>query len=267
MIKIYSDGEAFINDNKAYLNENKYLSSFFYIDAPLLKASNQNNYALKVYENNKELLALKVEPYYLMLYGEASLLKELLICIKNNDLDVNGVYASSDIGQSFLSLCNEHLNKEFFIQLAMDFMEAKEITEPSSNEVEKASLDDVDELFICLNNFVIDCGLNDKIKKETIVKNLDSFRIIKKDNVIASLAAYSLESDSSIRITDVYTRPMYRQLGLARKIVNTIKNEIIGTGKIATLNVDQANPISNHLYTSLGFKKVFSRVIVLPKTS
>ena len=29
--------------------------------------------------------------------------------------------------------------------------------------------------------------------------------------------------------------------------------------EVATLNVDKKNPISNHLYASLGFKKLFSQ--------
>lgn len=57
MIKNYSNGETFIKDNKEYLDENKYMSSFFYLDAPLLKEPNKKNYALKVCDGNKKLLA------------------------------------------------------------------------------------------------------------------------------------------------------------------------------------------------------------------
>ena len=61
------------------------------------------------------------------------------------------------------------------------------------------------------------------------------------------------------------TKPEYRGMGYARKLVNYAKNEIIAQGKIATLNVDKKNPISNHLYSSLGFKKVFSQGIYKQK--
>ena len=36
-------------------------------------------------------------------------------------------------------------------------------------------------------------------------------------------------------------------------------NEIIDSGRIAVLNVDQKNPVSYHLYTSMGFRKIFSQ--------
>ena len=265
MIINYANGEEFIKDNKTFLEENVYMSSFFFLDAPLLKESSKTNYALKVFSEDRQLVVIKVEPYYVLLYGDGGLVKELLIYIKENELEVNGIYCSSEIGEKYIRLAKELFNQELHLQIGMDFMNATEITEPSSPLVGSASLDDVDELFECLTNFVRDCGLNDEVKKEDIIKCIDRFRLIRKDNKIVSLASRSPESDNSIRITDVYTRPEYRGKGLARQVVNAIKNEILETGKIATLNVDQANPISNHLYESLGFRKTFSRGIYLPK--
>ncbi len=79
------------------------------------------------------------------------------------------------------------------------------------------------------------------------------------------MAAYSYDTDNSCRITHVYTIKECRENGFARTVVNTLKNEILNIGKIATLNVDQANPISNHLYETLGFKKIYSQGIYLLK--
>ena len=264
MIINYPNGEAFIKDNKAFLEENVYMSSFFFLDAPLLKESSKKEYALRAYSKNKQLVLIKVEPYYVLLYGDFELVKELLIYIKENELEVNGIYCSSEIGNEYTRLAKELFNQNFHLQLGMDFMEAIEITEPSSPLVDRATLDDVDELYECLINFVKDCGLTDEVKKEDIIKCIDRFRLIRQDNKIVSLASKCPESDRSLRITDVYTRPEYRGKGLARKVVNYIKNEILEEGLIATLNVDQTNPISNHLYESLGFKKTFSRGIYLP---
>ena len=61
----------------------------------------------------------------------------------------------------------------------------------------------------------------------------------------------------------IYTKKEYRGLKYARMVVNTLKNEIISMGYKATLNVDEKNPISYHLYTSLGFKRMFSQAIYL----
>ena len=264
MIINYANGEEFIKDNSSFLEENVFMSSFFYLDAPLLKESGQKNYALKVYEDDKKLLVIKVEPYYVLLYGDKELVRELLIYIHDNALEVNGLYCATEVGNEYTSLAKEMYNQGFHLQIGMDFMEAKEFTEPSSTLVTSTNEDDVDELYECLCNFVKDCGLNDEVTKEDIKKGIEKFRVIKDGKKIISLASRTPESDESIRITDVYTRPEYRGKGLARQVVNYVKNEILSLGKMATLNVDKANPISNHLYESLGFKKVFSRSIYLP---
>ena len=264
MIKIYSNGADFINENKAFLDENIYMSSFFFLDAPLLTASSKKNYALKVSNDDKQLLALKVEPYHLMLYGHNECLEELLLFIRNNGYEINGVYCADDLGNLLMGLSKDTLNKEYHLQIGMDFMEANEITEPSSSEIERATVEDVDELYECLTNFMVDCGLTDEIKKDSIIAKIDTYRLIRLDHKIVSVARKGLDSNHSIRISMVYTRPEYRNQGLARKVVNTLKNEILADGQVATLHVDKANPISNHLYQSLGFKKVFSRSIYLP---
>ena len=265
MIKKYPNGEAFIEDNKEFLDENKYMSTFFYLDAPLLKEANKNNYALKAFDNNKKLLAIKVEPYYVLLYGNKDLLEELLICLKDNELDINGFYVPMDIGEEVLRISESVLGKEFYQLIGMDFMECKEVTEPSSNEVEMPNEKDAEELLECYINFVKDCGLNDETTMEHILQRLPNLRVLRRDGKIVSLCGKSSDSDNSLRISAVYTRPEYRGQGLARKVVNYVKNEILEAGKIATLNVDKANPISNHLYSSLGFKKVHSSGIYLPK--
>ena len=46
---------------------------------------------------------------------------------------------------------------------------------------------------------------------------------------------------------------------VTRKVVNTIKNEILTAGKTAALNVDRRNPVTNHLYRALGFEPVFAQ--------
>ena len=266
MIISYPNGEAFINDNASYLNQNKYLSAFFFLDAPLLTESSPKNYAIKVYSNDKQLLGILVEPYNLLLYGDVELLEEMLTFIKDNGLELPGIFGPTNIGERFLEISQELLGKEYHTLVSMDFMEATEITEPSSNEVEIPNLDDVDELCECMVNFIKDCGLTDPVVKDKIASNISNYRIIRRDNKIVSLSRRSPETDNSVRISAVYTRPEYRGQKLARKVVNNIKNEIINEGMIATLNVDQLNPISNHLYSSLGFKKVFSQgVYVLRK--
>ena len=143
--------------------------------------------------------------------------------------------------------------------LAMDFMEARRVTEPSAPEVEPAREDDLDEIFDCAQRFVADCGLLDKPEKESFRKVLDSIRVIRADGKIVSMARIAPATGDDLRLVLVYTRDEYRGRGYARKVVNSAKNEILASGKRATLNVDRKNPVSYHLYLSLGFERMFSQ--------
>lgn len=85
MIINYANGEEFIKDNKTFLEENVYMSSFFFLDAPLLKESSKTNYALKVFSEDRQLVVIKVEPYYVLLYGDNGLVKEYLSISKKTN--------------------------------------------------------------------------------------------------------------------------------------------------------------------------------------
>ena len=165
----------------------------------------------------------------------------------------------SHLGDTLAELLQARCAVRYEEALAMDFMEATQETEPSSPDVVRATEDDLDEIFECAKRFVVDCGLLDSISRERLKKSLSAFRLIRENGHIASMASLSPGTDADMRIGYVYTPNAYRGRGYARKVVNSLKNEILASGKIATLNVDRKNPISNHLYSSLGFKRVFSQ--------
>lgn len=259
MIKTYGDGNALFSENKDFLRTNEYLSSFFALDAPLLKKQDSKNYALCAEACGKKLLAMKVEPYALLLFGSEDVSDELALHLFTGDYEVKAFLCGEDVGERFSEIAKEKYGIEFCEALAMDFMEANEVTEPSSDEVEIPTENDLDEIVCCLSHFISDCGLLDKVDREMTARTLGNFRIIKADGKIVSMTKIMPSTSTSLKIADVYTRPEYRGKGFARKVVNTAKNEILASGKTAVLNVDKKNPISNRLYASLGFVRVFSQ--------
>lgn len=259
MIKTYDKGNDLIEDNNDFLKRNKDLSAFFYLDAPILIETDKINYAVKVTSGEQRLLAMKVEPYNLLLFGSSDCVKELVDYLLSENYEVKGILCSEELGEKLLSVMKNDYNIEYSEALAMDFMEVREKTEPTSMEVIIGQEADIDEIFECVQKFVVDCGLLDKANRKSIEKGISNFRLVKKDGLIISMAKIIDSSDEAMRISDVYTRNAYRGKGYARKVVNAVKNEILEKGKIATLNVDKKNPISYHLYLSLGFEKVFSQ--------
>ena len=212
MIKLYNNGQEFLTENSTYLDTNKYMSSLFYIDAKLLNELSKKNYAIKVEEGSFKLLGIKLIPYNLLLFGDKECLKTLLDYLSSNEYEFDGIMCSSIIGDELLNISGM-----YYLSLGMDFMEASLYTSESSSEVMKATLDDVDELFIMIGNFFKDCGLPDKPNKDKITEYISNYRIIKKNNEIISMSALSRDTDTSMKITYVYTKPLYRGYGYAKK--------------------------------------------------
>ena len=257
MIKLYNNGNELLQENEAYLNTNRQLSGFFFWDAPLLEKSDKINYALKVYDGQNELLALKIEPYDLLLFGAPSLAGELVTFLISNGYEIKNMLGSEELLDT---ICDElkQYGYEYYEALAMSFMRVTEKTEPSCDEVETAQAADIDELAVLMERFNHDCGLLDKVNIDQIRKDIDRFRVLRRDGMIVCMAKCAGMGDDT-RISDVYTRDEYRNKGLARIVVNTLKNEMIDELGFSALNVDKKNPISNKLYYSLGFRPVFSQ--------
>ena len=260
MIKIYDNGLDFYNENKEFLLTNEYSEVFFRLDSPLLVSTNKDEYAIKVYDDNHRLVALLKEPYNFLLFGDYELVDELVTFLIDNNYKIKDYLCPMELGDKLMECFNKH-NYPFRLSIGMDFMEANTKVDISSDGIETPTLDDVDELYELTCLFIADCGLKDTPDKQFIINHIDEFRIIRKDGHIVSMAKSRESTKTNKNISYVFTRKDYRGQGLARKIVGTILNEIIDSGYLASLNVDKNNPISNHVYYSLGFRKIFSQGI------
>ena len=261
MTKEYPNGAAFLAEHTDFLNQNPYLSTLFFVDAKVLQTADEKNYAVATVAEGKTLLAIKVEPYNLLFYGAAEPLEETLRFLAEKKYEFDGILCPTEVGDRLIEIASAAVGRRYTRSVGLDFMEAVAVTEPSAPGVTVPTAADLDQLFENTVHFIRDCGLSDPVRRENIAKMLSSFRVFKEGEKIVSMARYTANDDRSDRISHVYTCPEYRGKGYARKVVNALKNEILARGKIATLNVDQANPVSNHLYESLGFKKLFSQGI------
>jgi len=248
-----------LEENQDFLNTNANLSVFFRWDAPLLTAVDKINYALRCDAGNERLLAMKCEPYNMLFFGSPACAEEVLAFIMDGGYELKSYLCGLAVGDRMLEILKEKYGIVYEEALAMDFMRATEVTEPSDESVTMPCEEDLDEIVECVEAFVKDCGLLDRVDREKTLKSIASYRVIKQDGRIISMAKRVPDTENDVKLSAVYTRPEYRGQGIARKVVNTLKNEILSEGKAATLNVDKKNPISNHLYSSLGFKRIFSQ--------
>ncbi len=255
MIREYGSGADFLAENRELLERNRYMSVFFFIDGKVLDSATDENYALRAEAEGGVLLAMRVRPYNLLLYGDAAPLGELLGRLSEGGYRFDGILCPMELGE----LLPDSGPESYRLSMGMDFMEALEVTEPSYPGIETPTGADTEELLECFTRFFADCGLPDVPTVESVRARLPGIRLIRADGKIVSCASMNPDTVTSRRLSHVYTRPEYRGKGYARKVVNSIKNEILASGYAATLNVDRKNPVSNHLYSSLGFRKVFSQ--------
>ena len=258
MIKVYNNGNDFYNDNKDFLLTNPHTECFFRLDAPLLLETNKDEYAIQIKEKNNTLVCLKKNPYNLMFYGNQELASSLIKYLIDENYKITNYLCLYELGETIKDILNNN-GYQVNLQMAMDFMIAKEKVDIEYCEVEVATINDLDEIYQNMINFYHDCHLNDIVDKEKIIKFISDYRIIRKNNEVISMARISMDSANSKRIVAVYTKPKYRGLGYAKKVCAKALNDIIDSNHVAVLNVDRSNPISNHIYSSIGFKKLFSQ--------
>ena len=259
MITVYQSGADFIAAQKHILDRYPLESGFWFLDAPMIESADKRSYVLVVTEGDSTLLSMRPYPYNMMLMGDEALVGELIDFLFREDYELDSVLCSEQIGDAFCATLSREKHIEYYEALAMDYMESRSVAAPTDSEVEKAAANDVHELRELMDLFAEECGLEERSSEEEIAQKLERFRLIRRDGSIASMAALCPDTDTAKRVSDVYTRPAYRGQKLAGKVVNAVKNEILASGYIADLNVDQRNPVTNHLYRKLGFERVFAQ--------
>ncbi len=258
MIKHYQNGKELINEYLSFLQKEAIRNSFFFVNASSIKSFSKTDYAIAVINDNKVMLAMKRSPYCMLLYGDESLVSELVDDIYENKLQVGSVLCDRKIGNAFCQKYFELTNIRLTPTISMDFLVSDQKTLPSSDLVEVASSSDilsVEQLLSAFNRQVNITG--NVLLSEDDIKN---FRVIKIKGKIICMASRTREIMNNVVISHVYTVPEYRNRGYAKLVVSTLQNEIIDEGKTVGLNVDICNPISTRLYASLGFIKSFNQV-------
>lgn len=259
MIRLYESGNALLAEYADYLNTNPYLSQWFFADGPLISKPDSQNYAVSAGTEASPLLCMRVAPFSAVLFGDPDAVGELMAFLLREGFEISRFLTGEAVGTAAVQVLREAHGLEYREALAMDLMETRTVTELSDPDVSVPGPDDLSEILDCLAQFILDCGLEDSVNEAGTRDTLSDFRILRQNGSIVSMAKLARRNAVFDSVTDVYTRPEYRGQGLARRVVNTLKNEILQCGRIASLSVDKKNPVSNRLYASLGFVRVDSQ--------
>lgn len=129
MIRRYDSGAAFLAENQAFLDTKPQISAFMALDAPLLEKTDKINYAARCEKDGKTLLAMKVEPYHLQLFGDADCAGELLDFLVRGGYEIQNYLSEKTLGDAAAREMEARFGMRYEEALAMAFMEAR--TSPS----------------------------------------------------------------------------------------------------------------------------------------
>lgn len=257
MFKYYQNGKEFYQDNQQTLDQNPLDTSFMLLNSKVLTEFSEESYAFKVYNDACELLILRLAPFATVLFGDKSLCPEAVEMVLKHHLNIDKILASSDLSTTFYDALIQKIGGNYTIQHQMDIMFATSFHPVDTSMVKRATLEDVDRIFALGESFSTEVSVDSEFAKEerlNRVKNtIQDYYYMEENHQIVSMAKKTRNEEKMCAITSVYTKPECRCKGYARKIVTKITKDIIDEHKIAYLYVDKNNPISNHLYASIGY--------------
>ena len=253
---IYNNGTDFIKDNYQIISNNQLETIFFVENAKKIKSIDKNNYMIKIYNNFSYLLAIHCQNYPLVLFGDLKLVDELILVLNKNNYHFDKILTSKNLGEIFLQ-SYEKINGGFhYINLSMDIMKCDTDNNIDNKGLKCAKDLDVEEITKIMLAFYKETANNEVSYQETLKRvkeNISDFVIIKNEKRIVSIAKKTRETEYLCSISAVYTLEKDRKKGFSKKIVSFLTNHIVNNHKMAYLFVDKNNPISNHLYQTIGY--------------
>ena len=256
MIKLYNNGREFLQENVEILVKYPLETLFFEANAKFMAQTNNNDFLVKIAVADKFLIAVHNNNFPMVIFGAVDLCREFAQFAATQKLTFGKVLGAKDICEKFLQEYESLVGGTHAINHAMDIMRCDRILTDDVEGVEVPTEKDVDELAKMIVDFSAE-AVGDNVNlyetKSDVLGRLSDFAIVKKDGKIVSIASTKREMDKLASIADVYTLPDYRCKGFSCKVVTYLTKSILDRGKLPYLFVDKTNPISNHLYTKIGY--------------
>lgn len=256
MIKSYKTGQQFLTENNSLLKTYPLETVFFEVNAKVIERTNDNDFLAKVYEGDKFLIAVHNSDYPMVIFGDNSLCAGFARQAVSSKLTFGKVLGALDTCEAFLCEYERLTGTTHEINHAMDIMQCGKPNLCDTDSVEWAAENDLDEIALIVSSFETEAMGKERVLehyKQRLQGKMSDFVLIRRGGKIVSMAAKSRETEQLCAISWVYTSPQYRNQGLSCKIVTYLTQSITDSGRLAYLFVDKTNPISNHLYTKIGF--------------
>lgn len=262
MYKLYKTGKDFLDENLSLIRTDPLGTIFFEHNANAIEQCDGSSYAVRVECGKEVLIAIRLNGFPLVLYGSEHCVAELAQVVADNKLQFDKVLGYYDLADKFLTCYERYDGGSHKVNLCMDIMYCEQIAPCDMSGVERATAKDVEEITQLYVAFLTEAlGKNATWggKIDQIAQEIDNFALLRVDGEIVSIASRKDSGNGLCRISNVFTKPQHRNKGYSRKIVTYLTNRILTSGNLPCLFVDKHNPVSNHLYQTIGYKYGKSR--------
>lgn len=220
-------------------------------------------------DNNEiELIMLYIKPWKLIFYSPTNnysdeILKFTAEEVYKYDTELLGVNSRNDVAERFAKFYCDLANMKYIIHTGLRILLLEKLeTGNLLDDViyRKAKLEDKETLIKYIQNFMKE-ALHEECEyekaEEKFFKYLNKgFYVLEKEGKIVCQASVSRTMKYGKCISAVYTPDEERGKGYAYNLIYNASRELLKSGdKYCVLYTDDANPISNHVYEKIGYKR------------
>lgn len=220
-------------------------------------------------DNNEiELIMLYRKPWKLIFYSPTNnysdeILKFTAEEVYKYDKDLLGVNTRNDVAERFARFYCELANMKYKIYQGLRILLLEELENRKLFDdviYRKATLEDKEILIKYIQNFMKE-ALHEVCEYEKAEEKFynylsKGFYVLEKEGKIVYQASVSRTMKYGKCISVVYTPVEERGKGYAYNLIYKVSKDFLESGdKYCVLYTDDANPISNHVYEKIGYKR------------
>lgn len=269
-VVIYDKVEDFLNINEEILLKKEALNQLILFNAYTNRDKDINKDILFGRVEDRygiSLIFCNVSPYNLLIHNLKEevndSIKVLVDYIIENKIDISGINSSKKICEKFIEYYKEKTKCKFHERLAMDVMELRKLNQIilPKGYFREAIGKDLDLIIDWHIKFAKE-ALNEDIAVESFIERLatrirnGAMYIFEDENhVPVSMAAFTKQLKKGISVSLVYSDARKRGMGYGVAVVYNLSKLYLERGnEFCSLFVDKRNPVSNGVYTKIGYK-------------
>lgn len=233
MIKIYKNGEEFIEDNKDLINNYEDRLQMFYANAlKYFKPQSEKKFLFgKINEYNKELLFCLVDNLPLLLFSidfTKKMIEDLYYYFKSNKIIFTDLITSEELALKWIEVY-EGKEKIFFSkenELYLLSLKSLNLHTTFDTDFRYAEEKDFEVLLKMFQDYDLEIHGRAKHQHEDAIKNnikqKTLFVLVNNNNEIVSMANTSRVLNQTFSINHVYTKPEFREKGYGKAIISEL---------------------------------------------